>query len=184
MENLDRTLLYYINTLGSTPWLDPFFLSITDMHKSTYFAFIVIPFFLGLFIWKYGKRGIWIFLGLLFCLGLSDFTGSQIKKSVHRLRPGDAIGVEVTIRAPYGGYSFVSNHATNMYALATYSSFFIPPLTIPVFTIATFVAYSRIYNGVHYPSDVFFGALLGILFGYLCSQSLNYFLKVSLRKWY
>ena len=155
---------------------------ITDLHKSPYFAIVIIPFFLGLFLWKYKKRGVWLFLGLIFCLGLSDWTGNQIKKNVRRLRPGDTIGIEVTTRSPYGGYSFVSNHAANMFALATYSSFFVPPLTLPVFSLAFLVAYSRVYNGVHYPSDIFFGALLGILLGCLCSRGLNYFLKVSSRK--
>ena len=184
MENFDHTLLYFINTFGSNQWLDIFFPAITDLHKSPYFAFIVVPFFLCLFIWKYRKYGLWIFLGLIFCLGLSDFLGGQIKKNVQRSRPGDTFGVEVIIRAPYGGYSFVSNHATNMFSLATYSSFFIPQLSLPTFALASLIAYSRVYNGVHYPSDVVGGAFLGILFGYLCSLGVNYFLKVKARRWY
>ncbi len=184
MENLDRALLYLINTLGSTQWLDIFFPTITDLHKSPYFAMIVIPLFLGLFIAKYRRHGVWIFFGLILCLGLSDFTGNQIKKSVQRSRPGDTAGVQVIVRAPYGGFSFVSNHATNMFALATYATYFVPPLALPTYGLAFLVGYSRVYNGVHYPSDVAMGALLGILFGHFCSLAVNYFLKVKEHRWY
>lgn len=184
VESLDRALLYFINTLGSTPWLDSFFPAITDLHKSPYFAIIVVPLFLGLFVWKYKMRGFLIFLGLILCLGFSDFTGNLIKKNIQRPRPGDTVGVEVIVRAPYGGYSFISNHSINMFALATYSSSFIPPLILPTFALAAITAYGRVYNGVHYPSDVVFGSFLGILFGYLWSMAISHFIKVKHRSWY
>lgn len=184
MQNLDRSLLYLINTLGSTQWLDVFFPAITDLHKSPYFALVVIPLFLGLFLWHHKKKGLWLFLGLTLCLGLTDFSGAQIKKAVGRLRPGDAAGVEVTVRSPYGGFSFPSNHASNLYALATYSSFFVPQLYWPTFIIAFLVAYSRVYNGVHYPSDVFFGAFFGILIGYLSCLTMNQFFRWKDGRWY
>lgn len=180
MENLDHQLFYIINTLGSNSWFDIFFPAITDLHKSHYFALFVVPFFLGFFIWKYGKRGIIIFIGLIFCLGLSDFIGAQIKNTVQRSRPGDTAGVKAIVRSPYGGYSFVSNHATNLFAMATYSSFFVPVLAWPTFIVAGLIAYSRVYNGVHYPSDVFGGALLGAFIAYLTCLMINYFMKKKL----
>ena len=183
MENLDRALLYLINTLGSTRWLDIFFPAITDLHKSPYFAMLVIPFFLGLFFWQHKKKGLWIFLGLILCLGVADFSGNQIKKNVQRSRPGDTAGVEVIVRSPYGGYSFASNHATNLFALATYSSYFVPQLTWPTFVLASLIAYSRVYNGVHYPSDVLFGAFLGVLIGYLGCFCMKRFFRWKEGRW-
>jgi undecaprenyl-diphosphatase len=43
---------------------------------------------------------------------------------------------------------------------------------------ASVIAYSRVYNGVHYPSDVLVGGFIGALFGFLCFK----FYKFSLLK--
>ena len=184
MENLDHSLFYLINTLGSTSWLDIFFPAITDLHKSPYFALIVVPLFLGFFIKDYGKRGLLLFFGLIVCLGLSDFTGGQIKKYFQRARPGDNPEIHAVVKAPYSGFSFVSNHATNLFAMATYTSFFVPVLAIPTFAVAGLVAYSRVYNGVHYPGDVFFGAMLGILIAYLICRLIVYFSNRGRTRWF
>ena len=164
-------LLYYINVLGSNAWFDWFFPAITDLHKTLIFNLVAYPLFLGLFYWKFKRQGFLVFFGLLLCLGFGDFFGNHaFKKNFQRARPGDNPKVEVIVRSPYGGYSFTSNHATNMFALATYSSRFIPALAVPTFTIASLVGYSRIYNGVHFPLDVVVGGLFGCLWGLLFSK--------------
>jgi undecaprenyl-diphosphatase len=176
MEKLlewDHSLLHYINVLLANSWFDVFFPAITDLHKSLIFNLVAYPFFIGLFYWKFKRVGFLIFFGLLLCLGLSDISGSFIKKNVQRTRPADTTGVEVITRSPYGGYSFASNHATNMFALAMYSSSFIPPLSVPLYSMAVLVSYSRVYNGVHFPSDVLFGGLLGTLWGILISRAVK-----------
>jgi undecaprenyl-diphosphatase len=165
----DSVILYYINTLGANSWFDVFFPAITDLHKTWLFNIIVIPLFIGLFYWKFRAKGFLVFLGLLLCLGFADFAGNQIKHRVQRPRPPDTAGVEVTVRSTYGGYSFVSNHATNMFALATYATRFIPVVGWVVFPLAVLVSYSRIYNGVHFPLDVLAGALLGSFCGFVFS---------------
>jgi undecaprenyl-diphosphatase len=160
--NLDKSLLYYVNAVWTSPFLDVFFPAITDMHKLLWFKIVIVPLMLGLFVWKYQKRGLLIFLGLLLTLGLSDVTGNHLfKKNFARPRPADEPGNSVIVRAPYGGYSLVSNHAANMFALAKYTSDFVPQVRIPFYIAAVLVSYSRIYNGVHYPSDVGIGGLLG-----------------------
>jgi undecaprenyl-diphosphatase len=66
-----------------------------------------------------------------------------------------------------GSYGFVSNHAANTFALASFLSFLFynKIFTYSVFLWAIIVSYSRIYLGVHYPGDVLGGALLGVLCG-------------------
>ncbi len=54
-----------------------------------------------------------------------------------------------------------SNHAVNAFAAAAIFSHFFRKSAIPMFLIAILVAFSRIYVGVHYPSDVIAGAVWG-----------------------
>ena len=49
------------------------------------------------------------------------------------------------------------------FACATVLSAFAPRWRVPFFLLATLIALSRLYNGVHYPTDVVAGALLGVL---------------------
>jgi undecaprenyl-diphosphatase len=70
-----------------------------------------------------------------------------------------------------------------MFTFATFTSYFVPPLRIAVFTIATAVAISRVYNGVHYPSDVLAGMLAGILIGSIFTRLVEKLIaKISQRK--
>ncbi len=171
LYELDKSLLLKINREWTAPWADAFFPAITDLHKSPWFFVCLVPLILGLFIWKYKKSGVALFVVLLLALGSSDLIGNQLfKKTVARARPGDTtLSTVLIIRSPYGGYSFTSNHAANMFCLAKYMSEFIPQATLIVYSAAILVSYSRVYNGVHYPSDVFGGGLLGWLVGWMYS---------------
>lgn len=79
-----------------------------------------------------------------------------------------------------GKWGFVSSHASNVFGLATLIFFFlgkrIKGIGIGIFVWAALVSYSRIYLGVHYPLDLFCGALLGIFLGmavYITAQKFN-----------
>ena len=62
--------------------------------------------------------------------------------------------------------SFPSGHASTAYAMASVWGAAYPNAKLPLYLIAALIAYSRIYNGRHYPMDVLAGA--GI--GYLCGR--------------
>lgn len=170
LYELDKSLLFLINRQWTNSWLDAFFPAITDMHKSPWFFWVVIPLILGAFVWKYRKYGLMLFFGLLLALGSSDLVGNHVfKKNVARARPGDALHELVIVRAPYGGYSFTSNHAANMFCLAKYVAEFFPQSRVVMYSAAALISYSRIYNGVHYPSDVLGGGILGWIMGWIYS---------------
>jgi len=183
--NLDYTIFFQINSVLTHSVLDRFFFWITDLHKMTYFKIIIIPLVAFLFIKKHKREGFSFFLILILAMGINDFIGAKVKSAFARNRPefNLKLNAEITVnkRSEAGHYSFYSNHASNIFTFATYTSQFIPQIKIPLYAVATLVAYSRVYNGVHYPSDVFAGGLVGYLWGLLASaisKKLLSFVKV------
>jgi undecaprenyl-diphosphatase len=111
-----------------------------------------------------------------FVLLLADQTTSGILKPlIARLRPcHDPALTPVVhlVNGKCGGpYGFASSHAANFFVLATYMSWHLRGrfrwMRVSLFGIASVVAYSRVYLGVHYPSDILVGALIGLLSGNL-----------------
>src|SRR5438445_12885349 len=142
--NLDKRLFVLINSQWTSSWADHFFPNITDLHKTLPFKLTVIPLLIGLFIWSRGlKKGLTILLFCLMAVLISDGVGNYaFKKTVQRPRPAETQGLIVQVRAPFGGYSFVSNHATNMFSLATFISTIFPVVAVPLYAIAFLVSYS------------------------------------------
>lgn len=175
---LDYKILELINQAGAHPLLDLFMPWVTDLNKQLWFQCAAIIFLIALFIYKFQKVFWIIFFGLALTIGLSDLVGGQVaKKMVNRERPFNNPEIQVEKRSHAGAKSFYSNHASNMFAFATYLSLFIPGAKYIAFSIAVIIGYSRIYNGVHYPSDVIAGALMGALIAYAVAQLIRVWLK-------
>lgn len=69
---------------------------------------------------------------------------------------------------PLQDYSFPSGHTTAIFAVVTPYVLFIPQLSIVLIPLGLLVGISRIYLGLHYPSDVLAGGILGSITGILC----------------
>lgn len=123
-----------------------------------------------------------VVLAIALCILLSDRISSGIFKPLfERWRPSrdPLIGPLVDVVNGYRGgkYGFCSSHAANTFGLATLlvlsikvpsrNSILLIGFRVALFLWAALVSYSRIYLGVHYPGDVFCGALVGIFSAWL-----------------
>jgi len=101
-------------------------------------------------------------LGLcLLSLAVADSSANILKYLFERPRPCRILE-DVRLLVGCGrSFSFPSNHAVNAFAVAATFSYFYRKAAIPMLFLAFLIAFSRIYVGVHYPSDVLAGALWG-----------------------
>lgn len=166
---LDYWLFSQINSVFTCSVADVIFFHLTDLHKTLLFKVAALPLMIFFFYKKFGRMGVTNFIFLLLALSMSDFSGGVIKSYYGRPRPANNPDITAVVRSDAGHFSFYSNHASNMFTFASYTSTFFPAAKIPLFILAGLVGYSRIYNGVHYPLDVFGGMVMGLFWGYLFS---------------
>ncbi len=183
--NWDKQLLLTLNSYHN-PWLDRFMWMLSD-------TLVWIPFFIIFFIILVKNKQANAFL-LLIAFGLlmliTDRVSSGILKPlIERLRPshdpelGDWV---ITVNNYKGGlYGFVSSHAANFFGFAVLSLLFIRSwsYSVTIISWALLISYSRMYLGVHYPLDIFFGIVLGILSAFLIYKLFTKFVdKPNTRK--
>lgn len=86
-----------------------------------------------------------------------------VKDKVKRFRPFRVLNEIKNLINPPDEFSFPSGHTASAFLMAVLVSHFYPQWAIPSFGLATMIGLSRIYNGVHYPSDVLAGLILGLV---------------------
>jgi undecaprenyl-diphosphatase len=164
----DIELLIFLNNLGTTQW-DGFWLFISNKLSA-------IPLYLLLLYLTFKnfgfKKTLVIILLVVLLITISDQTSNLFKYGFKRLRPCHDESIQNLIRLVKercgGLYSYFSAHAANSMAIAVFFSTLLNGkfkfLTYLLILWSLFVAYSRIYIGVHFPLDVLTGALIGTIY--------------------
>jgi undecaprenyl-diphosphatase len=99
-------------------------------------------------------------------VGVTSLTADLFAKHlVPRRRPApDTVSAGRKARRPTSS-SFPSGHTASAFAYASTVATGFPDLALPLYGMATVVGCSRVHTGVHYPSDVVGGAILGLCVG-------------------
>lgn len=162
--SIDLAIFYFLNHTISTGILDKFFSIITNVNN-WYITYVILL----LISWtKGGRRGKIAVIGVLLLILVADQTGYRLLKEFFaRPRPCVALSDVITPLGCTGTYSFPSNHALNNFAAAMFFYKLFPKLKWALFITATLIAISRVYLGLHYPSDIIGGAIIGLAFGYI-----------------
>ncbi|HKC67024.1 MAG TPA: phosphatase PAP2 family protein [Bacteroidia bacterium] len=171
IKKIDEQLLLFGNSLHNS-FFDAVVPYLTDF-------WIWIPLFLwwAFELYKIYKRKLLI---IIFCviglLIIADRSSVLIKDSVQRYRPTHNIELKEKIHVVNdyrgGQYGYISSHATNAFAIAIFIFLLVKPypkkwLKLTLFVWAMVFCFTRIYLGVHYPFDLFSGALLGTLLAFV-----------------
>jgi undecaprenyl-diphosphatase len=173
MHDLDLSILYFFNRTIASGFLDGFFAVLTNVHY-WYPVYVIAGLLL---IYRYRWRGVWMVAAAVLVVAATDSLGHYVfKPLIHRDRPCAILPSREHIVSwirlpdgPRGDQSFPSNHALNNFAIATFFFTIWPRKRNAawLFGGALLISLGRVYEGLHYPSDVLGGAVIGIVVGYL-----------------
>jgi membrane-associated phospholipid phosphatase len=93
-----------------------------------------------------------------------------IKNIFNRPRPYVKYEEISHVLPPPDRFSFPSGHTAGAFAIAFVFYYFVPFLFVPMLILASLIAFSRIYLGLHYPSDIIAGIVLGLISALLGTQ--------------
>ena len=172
---LDSKLFLYLNNLG-TPEFDAFWTTLSKTEANILmYLFLICLFF---YVQKIRPKFLNIFY-LIFVIALmitiTDQGANLFKDSFQRLRPCYNDSLKDSLRLVKencgGKYGFFSAHASNSFSLAIFFGLLfknrIRYIILITIVYASFISYSRIYLGVHFPIDIIMGSSFGLCVGFI-----------------
>lgn len=163
LDAWDKGLFLFLNGSLENAFFDLLMPFLTEKWN-----FIIPLALVFLYLFLRGRRSMRVLLlSSLVLLLLADGSATALKSLFQRARPCQVLDHVRTLVGCSSSFALPSNHATNIFAMASFFASSDRRLVVPLFVLAFLVGYSRIYVGVHYPLDVLGGAVLGIALGLL-----------------
>ena len=173
LKSIDDAILLFINGMHSPFW-DNVMMGVSG-------RFTWIPFYafiLYLIIKKYGVNSWLVIVLAVATIAISDQLASHlIKNLVMRYRPSHnlilAPKLHIVDNYRGGQYGFVSSHAANTLSFAIFTMLLFPEkrwLRTVLLCWVALICYSRMYLGVHYPSDIIGGAIVGCFAAFVTNR--------------
>lgn len=162
LSSLDDNILLFFQEVIRNPVLTPILRVITTLGNGG--AIWIVLTILMLLLPKTRRVGFMTSLSLIGTLLVNNLF---LKNVVNRTRPYEVIeGLTYLVRTPMDS-SFPSGHSACSFAVACIIFRRLPKkYGVPALILAIVIALSRLYVGVHYPSDVLFGTISGIAISY------------------
>ncbi len=167
---IDVNLLLWIQEHFRRDWMTPIWKFITSLGDAGWFWIVLA---IGLLIVKKTRK-----TGVTACSSLligALITNVFLKNLVARTRPYEVISSLTLLVDPQHDFSFPSGHSCASFAAAMVLYKMLPrKYGIPAVVLAALIAFSRLYVGVHYPSDVAAGILIGIFSAWAAGKIIDF----------
>ncbi len=169
---IDQALFLFVNVYLANPVTDAIMPVVTSdmLLRVMYGAGVAI------LLWRGDRRLRWLVLFSAAALLLTDQLSSNVlKESFARPRPCHVLG-RINLLVECGaGFSMPSSHAANLFGQAALFSCHVKAARWYLISLASLVALSRVFVGVHYPFDVIAGGILGFFVGGVVAMAFGRF---------
>ena len=182
LQTIDSAAFRFVNQSLANPVFDrlmPF------LSGNPFFAPALVG-LIALLLWRGGSRGrLCVAMLLLLVLATNNWVVENLKQLGARPRPFLQMADVRLLVGRGGSHAMPSSHAANWFAATAMVWFYYRrTAAFVLLPLAMLVSFSRIYNGVHYPSDVLAGALVGAAVGRGGGAGLDWLWRWAGQRWF